>query len=79
MRSCKTSSVLQGGEATPKRSDVVGLFSDVLEPSHRYSGQSVHRGARETESSDSRERCDSLSELRVPRSGPRVGFREFLD
>jgi hypothetical protein len=79
MRTCKTFDGVRGGEATLGGGDVVGLFSDVLEPSHRHGGHSVHGGRREAESSDSRERCDSLSELSVPRTGARVGFREFLD
>jgi hypothetical protein len=77
MKSCETFNLMRSGKSVTDTSDTVGLISDVLEPSARYGGLSVHPTTEQGITSHSRERCGSLSELRAPRSWGRVASESF--
>ena len=61
------------------KADMCDLMADVLEPSPRYTASPLESfGARST-SARTTDAAASLTELRLPRTSARIGFREFLD
>lgn len=64
----------KGGEVLPD------FLSDVLEPSPRYSADSLDfRPGKHADIQQCDRSPSGLSELRAPRGSCRVGFSEFLD
>ena len=79
MKSAKAFSVSRNVEPATNPRDVMGIIADVLEPSARYSGLSLDPDNHKVWFADHLRPSSSLADLRAPRMGARVGFREFLD